>query len=443
MVSTFVLQSASGISAGFDVYNDTREAGSQSLALLRNGAETLDQANLWLQQNASEPFFLFFHIYEPHTPYSPPEPFASRHPDPYDGDVAYADRLVGNLLERLKDLGVYDKALVILLSDHGEGLGDHGEQEHGVFVYRETQQVPLLLKLPRSELGGTSISRPVGLYDVYPTILELLGLEVEEEVTGLSLLAEETAPDRAIYAETYYPRSHLGWSELTSMISARYQLIAAPTPELYDLLEDPGQKDNLIQQERRATAELKRQLDGIDQRYEPPGQVDDETMAQLAALGYVGTAAPVDGPLPDPKDKVHILELLKEAAVGFRDGDLETSSRLFAQALESEPQMLDAWEYYARALRNSGRPEEALHAYRRALEVSGGRPRYALEAARLFLELGRFEESEAHAQLALTGGEAGAYPLLGQIALERDDLEAANEFVRLSRRSRTLRAAGA
>ncbi len=434
MVSTFVLQAASGISEGFEVYNDTRQADSQSLELLRDGAETLEQAKRWLDGNAtSGPFLLFFHIYEPHTPYRPPQPFASRYADPYDGDVAYADRLVGELLERLKSLGVYDEALIVLFSDHGEGLGDHGEQEHGVFLYRETQWVPLLLKLPGNARAGDTISRPVGLYDIYPTVLELLDLEVESEVSGVSLLRDDVEPGRTIYAETYYPRSHLGWSELATLIGDRYQYIDAPRPELYDLDTDPAQQTNLIRDQRRVASELRADLHAIDPNYEPPGEADAETMAQLAALGYVGTVAEVDGPLADPKDKVHILEMLKDAAMSFQDGDFDAAAELFSTALDSEPQMLDAWEYYARAMKNSGRATEALEAYRRALEVSGGRPRYALEAAKLFFELGRIDEAEAHARLAVAGGETGAHALLGQAAVAQGDLEAADEAIRQAR----------
>jgi arylsulfatase A-like enzyme len=138
---------------------------------------------------ATEPFFLFFHIYEPHAPHQPPEPYASRYESPYDGEVAAADAVVGELLRQLRAAELYDRSLILLLSDHGEGLYDHGDYEHGLLLYREALQIPLLLKLPFAERGGSTVERPVGLIDVLPTLLELLDVEVPAELPGRSLLS--------------------------------------------------------------------------------------------------------------------------------------------------------------------------------------------------------------------------------------------------------------
>ena len=174
-VSSFVLRSATGLGRHFDVYDDRIISPGSELEAERDGASTLDSIRPWVRSASEQPFLLFLHLYEPHTPYRPPEPYASRYSSAYDGEIAAADRVVGDLIDELRKLGVYDRAAIVLLSDHGEGLGDHGEQEHGVLLYREVLQIPLLLKLPRSERAGTSIATPVALIDVAPTLLELAG----------------------------------------------------------------------------------------------------------------------------------------------------------------------------------------------------------------------------------------------------------------------------
>ena len=230
-VSAYVLQGKTGLSTGFDFYEDGIEfrTGTGLGGLQRPGSETLRLSRDWLRSVKDKPFFFFFHIYEPHSPYTPPEPYASRYPLKYDGEIATADHIVGDLIDELKALGVYDRAIVVLLSDHGEGLGDHGEEEHGVLLYEEAIHVPLILKLPRAQKAGGTTARPVQLLDVAPTVLGLLRLGVPKPMSGLSLLAERAAP-RRIYSETFYPRLHFGWSELFSLIDERTTTSRGPTP---------------------------------------------------------------------------------------------------------------------------------------------------------------------------------------------------------------------
>ncbi|MGH7265486.1 MAG: sulfatase-like hydrolase/transferase, partial [Candidatus Rokuibacteriota bacterium] len=316
-ISAFVLRDATGLDAGFERYDDDIELVSrlQLGELQRPGGATLAAALDWLDgineadeagatdagsEAGGRPFFLFLHLYEPHSPYDPPEPFASRYDSAYDGEVAAADAVVGDLLTALEERGLYDPALIVLLSDHGEGLGDHGESEHGILLYREALQVPLLVKLPAGHDAGDSAkaatAAPAGLVDVTPTVLALLGIEPEGELDGRALLTPSGAspgasagapPDgsgeweRALYAESFYPRLHFGWSDLASIIAGRHHLIHGPEPELYDLVDDPGETRNLLGERRRDFARLRKTLESYDRSLAPPAAADEETRRKL------------------------------------------------------------------------------------------------------------------------------------------------------------------
>ena len=209
------------------------------------------------------------------------------------------------------------RAIVVLLSDHGEGLFEHGEMEHGIFLYREAIHVPLLLKLPGGELKGNRVKDPVQLIDVMPTIAGIAGFTVPEAAKGVSLVevARGRAPaGRRIYSETMYPRIHLGWSDLASLVDARHHYIDAPRPELYDLAADPKEKQNVLADQRRVFAAMRTEVQTHDRKLELPQNVDPEEAAKLAALGYLGSSAtPGSGELPDPKDGIADFERTGQA----------------------------------------------------------------------------------------------------------------------------------
>ena len=435
-VSSFVLRRKMGLGAEFDFYEDSIEfrTGTGLGGLQRPGLETLDLARDWLRQASEGPFFFFFHLYEPHTPYTPPEPFASRYPSPYDGEVAAADAVVGSLFAELRRLGVYDRSLIVLLSDHGESLGEHGEDEHGVLLYTATLQVPLIVKLPAARRAGERVEAPVQLIDLLPTVVDALDLPAPDGLRGRSLLSflDAEIPARRIYAETFYPRLHFGWSELTSLLDDRHQYIEGPDPEFFDLVADPGEQRNVLLEERRLFTSFRDELATYDRALAGPEEIDAESREALAALGYIGnTAGDLEGPLPDPKSRLPTLADLK---AGFRHhsrGENAEAVLAFRRALEENPGMLDAWEYLAQSLQKLGRLEEALEAYQQALRISGGTaPHLTMAAASLFLQLGALDEAEAHARLALEQHPSFANGLLARIALRRNDLEAAETLAR-------------
>lgn len=409
VVSAYVLRAATGISRGFDSYEDgiAFRSGAVLGNLSRPGSESVAKAIGWLAGVREKPFFLFLHLYEPHAPYTPPEPFAVQYAGRlYDGEIAAADQAVGQLLDELRRLGVYESALVVLTSDHGEGLGDHGEEEHGIFVYREALQVPLIVKLPGGKRAGTTVRRPVQLIDLYPTLAALLGLPLPGDLHGSSLLAEE-ASGRPIYAESYYPRFHYGWSELTSLVdgTGRHHYIQAPEPELYDLTADPGEKQNRFAEDRRAAGSLKQALAPLLREPAAPAAVDAETRRSLAALGYVSTAPRAGaGPLPDPKRQLPTLADLGLGLRLFHTQRYAEAVPAFTRAVAQNPDALDAWDYLGRSLQLTGQLPAALRAFEKAVALSGGDPDYALSAALLLLELGQADRAVATVRIALSGG---------------------------------------
>src|SRR5262249_59169033 len=226
-------------------------------------SETL--AEHWLGGNGSSRSFLFLHIYEPHKPYAPPERYAEY--APYDGEIAYSDEIVGKLIRYLKSHQLYDRSTIVLLSDHGEGLGDHGEQEHGLFVYEEAVHVPLIIKQESNAGAGRRVTDLVQHIDLVPTILELVKAPAPGNLRGRSLkpLLDGTGrlPEMSVYSEALYARYHFGWSELTALTDARYRYIKAPTEELYDLQRDPRERENLAIDRAAARQALRAALDKL------------------------------------------------------------------------------------------------------------------------------------------------------------------------------------
>lgn len=440
-VSAFVLRATTGMGESFDFYEDQILQRSWQLGQAqRSGDRTLDVSRDWLRSVREQPFFFLFHIYEPHGPWTPPEPFASRYEDDYDGEVAAADAIVGDLLDELRALGVYERALILFVSDHGEGLGDHGLSEHGPLLYREQLQVPLLVKLPEGERGGTTVERAAQLADLFPTVLDLLGIEApvraegDGEAAGVSLLAlageDPEAPEtRTLFAETFFPRTQFGWSELTSAIRYPYHLIDGPDPELYDLAADPGETENVLRRERRAYAGLRDALASYDGEFAAPSQAaDPETRARLASLGYIGSSATAGASLADPKSKLQVLDDLGRGIELAGQRRHEEAIEVYRRILDEEPTLTTAWEYLGNNLLRVGRSEEALAAYQRQMELSGGTGLAALNVAGALFRLGRLEEAEEHAQLAV-GDYPQAYDILAQIALRRGALDRAERYL--------------
>jgi len=426
-VSSYVLRADTGLGAVFDFYDDaipvaTTGAASQHQ---RSGSATLAAARNWIASKASQPFFFFFHIYEPHAPYTPPEPYRSQYSDPYDGEVAHADAITGELLAFLKQSGIYERALIIVTSDHGEGLWQHGEDQHGILLYREVLHVPLFVKLPQNARANTSVKTPAALVDLFRTIVK--------GDKGVDLLAE-TLPTRRIYSETFYPRIHLGWSELRSLIDDRHHYIQAPRAELYDIANDPAETKDLAATERRVAAALRTELERYPADLNDLQNIDPEDAKKLAALGYLGSVSTnANASLPNPKDMLPYLERIKS---GFRLAD----ERKYAEAvrtlralLEENPGLFDVWDKLGETLMAMGDYEEAIRVYRNAMSrTQRFSPEMALSLGNAYLETKQLDEAARHADLVRKALPGGAHTLLARIAIERGDFATAEREAQLA-----------
>jgi arylsulfatase A-like enzyme/Tfp pilus assembly protein PilF len=438
-VSSFVLRRQVGLNRGFDTYDDRLPASGPERGLgqvQRSGADTATAAISWLRAQTSSKYFLFFHIYEPHTPYTPPVIPASG--DRYDGEVTYADEIVGRVIAALRERGDYDRATIILLSDHGEGLGDHGEDEHGLFLYRSTIQTPLIVKRAGGDNAGTRVATSVQHIDLAPTILQLLGVPADPALTGRSLVpvldGGTSLPSAAIYAEAMSPRYHFGWSELYALTDDRYRLIRAPRDELFDLSNDPFETRSIVSERAQVHAAMRAALDGLmaGATVSAPSAVSAADRQRLAALGYVGsqTTTPSMGDsaaLADPKDKIDVLRRYHRASLLAAEGRWAEAAAAYIVLLQAEPDMIDGWLQLANSSERAGRPAEALDAYRQVITRDGKNAAALMGVASLLVQQGNFDDARAHAELAVDVAPASAQELLARLALQRGDIAAARQ----------------
>jgi len=439
-VSAYVLRGETGVGQGFDTYDDKLPPASPEVQIgdvQRDGSETVSAALKWLSSQSSPRFFLFLHLYEPHTPYTPPDRF--RQFKPYDGEIAYADELIGRLLAALKARRLYDSALIVFLSDHGEGLGDHGEMEHGVFLYRETIKVPLVIKLPGNRQAGRRVEATVQHIDLAPTILDLVRAPHDSKTRGRSLVPAfggAALPEQGVYSEALYSRYHFGWSELYALTDARYRFIRAPRDELYDIVHDPTERRNIAAERDSTRGAMRQGLDRImaGATIESPAQVTAEDRERLKALGYIGMSATTSTKagaesLPDPKDKIQVLEQYRDALQMVRNGRQREAIIALQAVVAANPLMADVWNEIAGLLVRQGRLEEAVAAYKKQVEASPHDPAALVSVAQALIELGKLDEAKLQADMALRvlpetdkRWRASAHKMLMRVALAQNKL---------------------
>jgi arylsulfatase A-like enzyme/Tfp pilus assembly protein PilF len=416
-VGSTVLSARWRLNRGFDVYDD-RFSVPEGLRqvdfdrLERRAEDVIAPALGWLEANSRQPFFLWVHLFDPHDPYTPPPPFSEEFRDrPYDGEIAYVDASLAKLFQKLKGLGIYDRSFIVLMSDHGESLGEHQEMHHGYFVYDATLKVPMILKFPGSRFRGTRLANKVRTVDVAPTILQQLNVPAPPSFQGESLLAmaagKRQGVDLPVYSETYYPKIHFNWSPLFSYQPGDDKYIEAPQSELYDTKTDRQELNNLVQLNRALAGRLKSDLLAYQRRYSAAGpqsdvarELDPETVARLKSLGYVAfttssTKSESDSSLPDPKEKIKVYNLLNRGIMLSRRGMSDKAIEVFDRVAATEPNMpivhfLLGTEYF-----DKGWYLKAIEEYKETLKYNPDSNVAMFSLARAYLESGQTENAEA------------------------------------------------
>src|SRR6202521_10877 len=437
VVSAFVLDRSWGLARGFDFYDDAFSAETfekKDAGLVdRRAGESVAHAINWLKNTPRRPFFLWLHLYDPHSPYDPPEPYRTEYRSHlYDGEIAYADHELGNLISWLKQNHLYDSSLIVALSDHGESLGEHGEDEHGFFVYNATVHVPLIVKPPAgSGIAAGRHGEPVETTAVSPTLLQLAGVKdpgnkIYVQFQSHALLgstlgtksatnqegrspANQTAnqaPKDPAYSETFYPFSSFGWSPLHALESERFHLIEAPKPELYDLETDPGEIRNIAAEQPAAVAVLREKMQALlahnpfTRQGVGAGNLSPDAQEKLRALGYFGFRAAVSPEalkqgLADPKDKLWEFNSILKAQDAFQRKQDDQAEALLTEVQQKDPQIYVIPFLLGESALRRQNWEFAVEQLQRCLELNPNFDNAMTGLARALAKLGRGDEAKS------------------------------------------------
>jgi arylsulfatase A-like enzyme/predicted negative regulator of RcsB-dependent stress response len=435
-VAAYVLAERYGLAQGFDRYDDAvvpSQPGEARSGFNERPADAVTTAALtWLEAHLSEgdprPYFLWVHYFDPHWPYTPPPAYASRFAGrPYDGEIAFVDTQIGRLVDLLEQQDRLDRTLVVVTADHGDGLGEHGETTHTLFIYDTTMRVPWILSCPAlfdEEL--VVADRVVSIVDVMPTVLDLLGVVRGGQTDGINPLTAPPSADRAVYVETIATLLRHGFAPLHGLRRLEDKYIHAPRPEYYDIAADPGETENLVEQRPGMARALSDQLAAMMAPWERADTalhralpLDAEQVERLAALGYIATRVADDGAdLGDPKDLVPHFTRVQTAKDLSDAGRHDEAVRMIAEVVESTTDEPYAWKVAALIYRRVGRTDRAEGALRRALELQRDVEAH-VRLAQLLVRRGAFDECARQLELA-----EKLDPLHGDIYITRGDLYA-------------------
>ncbi len=418
-VGAFVLDARFGLARGFDRYDDQygeRPSIGRVEVVERRAEAVTTRAAAWIRA-ASGPWFAWVHVYDPHEPYAAPEPFASRYSStPYDGEVAYVDSALGQMFDELQNAGRLDRTLVVVSSDHGEALGDHGERTHGLFAYESTLRVPLIVWC-KDRIRRGVFNDPIGLVDIAPTVLDLLGVPwpvADGTSLRTRLSGEQSSRGEAssltqspTYFEALNANLTRNWAPLTGIVSGPLKLIDLPVPELYDLQSDPGETQNVYARRPDDARRLERLLDAVaGSNQTPPGAaIDAETSARLRSLGYIVSQPPTQRrrftPEDDPKNLVALDAALDEAMKVSGRGDHLSAAAILQDVIRRRPDLPLAYDRLAFVLRAGGRLEEAITALEQAASKGFADAPTLVSLGTMLQEAGRLERSVSVLEAAI------------------------------------------
>ncbi|MDB5334925.1 MAG: tetratricopeptide repeat protein [Planctomycetaceae bacterium] len=386
-VAAFVLDHKFGLQRGFKTYSDDLSVADPSLHghhQYREGSFVIDAAIRWLRPRTRKPFLCWVHLFDPHYPYLTHEDrFETQFKDrPYDAELAYVDEEIGRLISMLRESGALENTLIVVVGDHGESLGEHGELSHSMTVYDATLRVPLLMVSPGESRPGQRVAEPVSLVDLTPTVLDRLGLRPLPQVSGRSLRATlrgEPLSPLPCYAETDEPYQAGHWSPLRALITQQWKYIRSPRAELYDLLADPHELKNLAtespDQLQKLEGELKTWEDRMNQRLADNVALTEQERRALSGLGYASyrqTTGEKERPLRDVKDMLPYYYKLNDAAAMMDAGIYDTAEPLLREAVAADEDYFAAYGELGRCLLKQKKYPEAVQSLRRAMQLDPG-----------------------------------------------------------------------
>jgi len=445
-VASATLNARFGLDQGFDMYQDLTPPGGKA-PIMYDAEIKADRVNRkvfeWLDDDVEQPFFLWVHYFDPHYPYKPPRKFSEKYKSqPYDGEVAFADEQVGKLLRRLDKRGLRNNTLIVLTSDHGEALGEHGEKTHGLFLYRPTMRAPLIFSGPGIP-EGRRIKSMVGLVDIAPTVLDYLGIKKDVfECGGGSLMAaingREKLNEKPVYIETIAPQT-LGWSSLKGLRTADYKYIAPPGKEMYNITEDPGEKVNLYTEDEELAADLSRRMKKFVAKLSPlddPGAAefipDEKVRKSVESLGYVGQRAPRRKSRENPMDMKEVLEYYQMGNIFSQKSLWSLAITEYEKALELDPDNPAALRKMAFALFREGKYDAAREKFEKLTRIAPQVPMVWKNLGVVYRFMEKYDKAAdcARKALELDPNTREAHYMLGMAAQERGDIQAAVEHYR-------------
>jgi choline-sulfatase len=404
-VGSFTVDSRLGLDQGFDVYDDKFTEGEafKPLNAERKAEKVYAAFRSWLDRSEKQPFFCWVHFYDPHLPYDPPAPYSIDFADsPYDGEIAYMDYYIGQVIASLREKNLLRQTLVVLAGDHGEAFGEKVETGHGIFLYDETLRVPMIFSAEGHLPRGIVVKPRVRLIDIAPSILDLIALPAPAEMQGTSLLPYISGKQKVglgTYLETYFPRENYGWSELIGLVDGDWKFIRAPKPELYNLKTDPQENVNAFAQEGKRAREMQSRLEETIARFSSgvtpaKRELTSEEKEKLRSLGYVEQAAGVpSGPLPDPKDMGDELRTIQRAEALEREGNLAESARVYQEILGRNPKSPVNYVNLALIQAKMNQFEEAIQTLERGLAAIPGSVTLLSRQAHTYMVMGRLKKS--------------------------------------------------